>query len=488
VKALRLAPVVVIAACAPTAPRAIEPHAHPAPAIADAGTDGGHASTAAARDAAPGPEPEKLEFVEGCREADVAAMRVEIEAIAERVREPAATAPAILAQLRALWEKPCLAHVARFIPPPAPTTLKSLQEAFDRGFESSLELAAGGLHVDKGVRYLALPQEIVPELAENRRNELGALLCKTKDDATCAAAASFTMRAEQAFDARREIQFRSQSRMMEAGRRVVDTGLCSSDGYAGTLITDQTNDTEQTKFEAWARCAYAQGGRVLRYADTPLRAPDHGGLVLRGRRGHYQFADEIRAYDLASGAAYVARRESGLVLGDADFAPSAKRTNDGVTGSVIAAQVRELAFVLMSRKALVEVRSFPAWVVVPAGMPFTLTKSRRFLTPTGLFSWSSSAQTDIDFAYVVDNVVRQTGRFTWPDSSEWPDDYADDLIRAMEAGFAAGCAPARLPAQFGTRVGAVSPIDASAKQVDTLQAALERTLNGLRSKACASAR
>lgn len=55
---------------------------------------------------------------------------------------------------------------------------------------------------------------------------------------------------------------------------------------------------------------------TYRYARTiELRAPSHGWFILRGRRGHYRFSDEVRAYDLATGAAYVARSEAALALG-----------------------------------------------------------------------------------------------------------------------------------------------------------------------------
>jgi hypothetical protein len=53
-----------------------------------------------------------------------------------------------------------------------------------------------------------------------------------------------------------------------------------------------------------------------------LDAPPFLGIVIRGRRGHYDFCDELGAYDMETGAAYVAKSCSGLHLrtdGSVDF-------------------------------------------------------------------------------------------------------------------------------------------------------------------------
>ncbi len=45
-----------------------------------------------------------------------------------------------------------------------------------------------------------------------------------------------------------------------------------------------------------------------------VKAPDTGWLVIAGRRGHYEFCDTVRAYDLETGAAFIDDNCSELTL------------------------------------------------------------------------------------------------------------------------------------------------------------------------------
>ncbi len=82
-----------------------------------------------------------------------------------------------------------------------------------------------------------------------------------------------------------------------------------------------------------------------------FRAPDRGWLVIRGRRGHYEFCDELRAYDVETGAAYVAKSCSGLHLrpgGSVDFeATNASRKAAVEAGRVDVANLREAVWMIL---------------------------------------------------------------------------------------------------------------------------------------------
>jgi hypothetical protein len=70
--------------------------------------------------------------------------------------------------------------------------------------------------------------------------------------------------------------------------------------------------------------------------------------VIHGRRGHYDFCDEIRAYDLATGAAYLAKRCDGLIrlwTGEG-CDPDAGRIQTQA-GQVVRENLREAAWMLL---------------------------------------------------------------------------------------------------------------------------------------------
>ena len=66
------------------------------------------------------------------------------------------------------------------------------------------------------------------------------------------------------------------------------------------------------RYQKWHACIEELRPRQDALPLGRVRAPMRGFFVVRGRRGHYSFCDEIRAYDLASGAAYVASSCSGV--------------------------------------------------------------------------------------------------------------------------------------------------------------------------------
>lgn len=417
-----------------------------------------------------------------CTEADQRARAADLAAISAQLRSEKANAKTILGDLRAALERACLAHVAPALNLPADPSLEMLRRVWEDGLHGALLEASEGLRSNRGKQLLTIPPGLLPDLTDAARGDLAPMIC-APGDTTCDRSASYIARAHQAFDATARAEAPSHHVAWEGSSSLyvaVSQAICTRDAPDGAPAP--------STFESWASCAASQAPSNRRYAETRLRAPERGWLFLRGRRGHYQFADEVRAYDLATGAAYVARDEGGLVLGGHDFA--AQRGADTMTGRIAIDQVRELAFALLTREAVVKVRTSVSYAEVPPNVPLTLpppSTSLVHLRGWGEVSWSTSAQTQIGWTY-VDGATRRSGHFTWPDSADWTEEHIDGLVRIAEAGLVRGCAPARLPAPTSAAPGRVSAIDVDPAQHQATNKELEARLESLRPKACPGAK
>lgn len=465
------------AACEPPPP----PRVAPAPVVSG--------PAAVAPPPAPPPAPEAREPrsgapLEGCSAADEASTKAELRAIGARIRAATqeSSAPSLYAELGAAWRRPCLVHIARIAPPPASGSLAALRAAWDAGLGGVLIDSVGGL-TDRAGRALAMPPEVPRALDDDAKRALAPVLC-TDAAPACARVRSYVMRAEASFAA-----------TVARDERRAPPG--EADRCERALDAWPAGGDRPTAFEAWSSCVAQAAPRAWIYADVALRAPDRGWLVLRGRRGHYQFSDEVRAYDLASGAAYVAKSSSGLVLGaggGVDMAGTdAGRTIATEVGRVAPDQLRELAFVLLAKRAVIQARVGVHRATVPQGIPFEMTPpgQLRVMSTHRSGGWRSSAQTTIGFAWVDGAKVLARGDLRWPTASEVVDDHADDLVRVMEAGLVPACAPARLPkglASLARGAGAVSSIDADPARQGAVHDDLDRALEGLAVRACPGAR
>jgi len=414
----------------------------------------------------------------GCVPAERAARLRELELVTERLKPDTADAKAVLAELRAAVARPCLRHLEPAVLLPTGSTLASLRRGWDHGLRWALETAVEGMTVEAGKTLLELPPEVVPPLDAKAGREVAPLRC-APNDASCARSLSYIERAEAAFDD--EARLGALARYPQAPTRTHAPPVVELP--ASVCWTD---DTRPATFDEWVGCVAAHAPRTRRYAETRLVAPDRGWLVLRGRRGHYQFAEELRAYDLATGAAYVAR-EVGAIVVRPD--PATRQGPDAYVGRVAPDQLRELAFVLLTRQAIVAVREEVVTAVVPDELPRTLSDD----SSAGMFFggeyWASSGQTRIAFAF-DDGALRRTGEFTWPSAQDPIDTYVDRLVRVMEAGLVRGCAPAKLPpvATLAGDAGRVSSVDADPSQRASAHRELERRLDGLRPQACRGAK
>jgi hypothetical protein len=231
--------------------------------------------------------------------------------------------------------------------------------------------------------------------------------------------------------------------------------------------------------------------RTHRYAsNVALRAPDRGWLIVRGRRGHYTFSDEVRAYDLATGAAFVAASGSALVLDGpqpgVDHARTEKnRSARAYAGRVAREHLRELAFALVTAPAVVRERAYPQALVVPDGVTFEIGSGARPIVDHSLREWRTSNHTTLEWTLAEGGAIVERGTLYYPSSSRAAEDQADSLLHAMEAGLVEGCTPAKLPKSLalGGKVR-VSSIDADAGAVDAVMSKLENALLALKPALC----
>lgn len=243
------------------------------------------------------------------------------------------------------------------------------------------------------------------------------------------------------------------------------------------------------RYVAWRACLLSASRPRARLPLGPTKAPRRGWLVLRGRRGHYSFCDEVRAYDLATGAAYVAQSCSELALqsgGSVDGARTdAGRKSETHAGHVSTEALREAAWMtLFAAEVQPDVQE--AWgYALPEGVEPKVPESG---SGRGLgFSFStSSAQTSLAWGYIVDGKTIASGTLTWPENyNDAALEHAVQLLRFAESTLRPGC-PAALPPPLdrGAATPGVSPLDADPTSLRSVGRGLAAALAGARKTAC----
>lgn len=311
------------------------------------------------------------------------------------------------------------------------------------------------------------------------RHALASLLCRDQDASCGAETAGWRVRAErrlQAFAAEDEVRYSGDGEPTRAQRRAA----CD---------TTAARTPRATRFVEWLQCVDAERATVPALPIGRFRAPKTGWIVLRGRRGHYSFCDEVRAYDLATGAAYVAQSCSGLALrhdGSVDAgATDGARGLEVTSGRLPVDALREAALMTMLAPSVDEHVSDNAWYEpLPAGV--SMDWEELSFGGFGMRSWYSSGQTQLSWAWVDGGRVVASGALTWPESARAGETHADELWQVAEGGLVAGCAPAALPTAWplASASAGVSPLDA---RPDTLRSVSVGLLGTLGARAFALA-
>jgi hypothetical protein len=407
-------------------------------------------------------------WVAACDRESAEGMRASaaIRAFATRLEAtpPGADPAPLAAAWRELLRDPCL-DLAREQGVPSVTTALAMRAWWDASGEAWLHSIVGA------GREVLVPAEMPTELSLESApadHALRPLLCPAADAACGRETEGWRIRAEQSFlhharDHRDEPFFEGQRRECLAHARRGDA---------------------DDRYLAWLRCAITTLPERVTFPIGGLRAPDHGWLVMRGRRGHYQWCEEVRAYDLATGAAYVAEQCGALfrITGGATRPVPPDTAPRATVGRLPVENLREAAWMIFTSGSLERRRAETQRLEVPEGI------ERRFREGLlgvhgygGGTGYAHSGQTRIAWAWVDGASTLMQGDLTWPDSGEAPEDHADNLLRIAEAALEPGCAPAALPAglAIGTQRARVSGVDADPDARQRIEDALVARLRAL---------
>jgi hypothetical protein len=294
------------------------------------------------------------------------------------------------------------------------------------------------------------PPDEPPVLAAEdlpRDHALRSLLCSAGDESCGRETAGWALRAGDAFRA----HGLAGAPLAAAPGREALAERCRREAMAVN---------EDLRYARWYGCVAAG---LPRDAVLPLgrvRAPARGWLVLRGRRGHYHFCDEARAYDLATGAAWIATSCGGLVLqngGSVDFdATDRNRAGSVVTGVLPIDALREAVWMLLLADQVEVVRRQAELVPLPRGLEPRLPSDGSIFGSVADSMWFTSAQTTLAWSWIDGGRVRAEGTLVWPSSYRAAETHAASLVRTAEAALAPGCPPAALPRAFDAAFDAAS--------------------------------
>jgi hypothetical protein len=330
---------------------------------------------------------------------------------------------------------------------------------------------------------VVLPPDLRPALAsDGDHGELpSALLCPAADERCGQETAGWLLRSERALAALARSPHTSSS----------PPGPVSPEVQAKRCWQKARRKPAAEQYLTWRTCLEEARPRVPALPLGAFRAPRTGWWIIRGRRGHYHFCDEVRAYDLKSGAAYVASSCSGLILEDTgavahDETDAGRRVSVRM-GRLSVDNLREAALMAALTKQVNEVQVEAASYPLPVGLVPRWPEGRGIgMGFSGSFSWSS-AQTVLSWTLSEGDQISAEGQLTWPDSAEPADQNAVELLQVAEAGFEEGCPPAPLPEILPMRQGrpGVSGIDARPETLTLVQQDLMKRLqDAARSQRC----
>jgi hypothetical protein len=302
-----------------------------------------------------------------------------------------------------------------------------------------------------------------------------SLLCSLADPDCGASTRGWWQRAERAFRDRAAPVYRGRD------RPAATEAICAAEARARPRAE---------RFAHWEECAAAIGERRAAMPLGGIKKPTSGWLIVRGRRGHYSFCDEVRITSLATGAAYISKSCSELFVAEgdqvrngtaADRKPAVKR------GTIPLANVRELAWMLLhTGEVTAEHRPGYGRHDIPDGIE-RVKGPKRVSEHEGRVRVISSDQTTLAWAVTDRRRALISGTLTWPtDYGGGAMDHALDLLRIAEAGFVEGCPREKPPklSSFGRARPAVSPLDGDEDELALLEGDLVDAIDKIARARC----
>lgn len=372
----------------------------------------------------------------------------------------------VLAELRALLARPCLQHLARVMEVPREASVYELRDHGDAVMGQLRQAMV--LQRRNGAPYVLLPEELAPAPDEALRAQLAPLLCPgvDREGSPCRRTRPYQFRAGKFFGEQQasiDDDFRSAP-------QTADADTCSP-------LQWERIET----FETWIDCVAAHSRAAYGYSeDLTFRSIDRGWLMVRGKRGVY--LDQLRLYDLQTGAAYVSAGRNAFSTCGGEYAAGMM----SYAGTVSRDHIREIAFTLLTSPALMSHRAWPMLAELPADVPrrlaFHAPAVRRSSSDWDYHPDSPESRRPTQWAF-SDGQLRARGSFrTLPRA-----DYVQELLLLAEAGWVEECVPARLP-PLADLLSHSRPDVPPDEHADRLADVVEQQLASLADRACPAAR
>jgi hypothetical protein len=243
---------------------------------------------------------------------------------------------------------------------------------------------------------------------------------------------------------------------------------------------------EVDRYDAWVECENAAEAKHQALPLGAFKTPKDGWLVVRGRRGHHGFCDEIRIFGLKAGSMFTARSCSRLALrngGSVDQGKTnASRKVVTEASRVPLSNLREAALMILLSNEAQDAGTWNGWGRdIPKGLV-----AKRGMGGLGMSGMGSSGHTTLRWTYLRKGKVVAGGELQYPDNlSNAVKDHAMRLLRLAEASSVEGCAPERLAAlPFAiAKTPGVSALDADPRSLADANAVLVSALVDLRKSA-----
>ncbi len=231
-----------------------------------------------------------------------------------------------------------------------------------------------------------------------------------------------------------------------AERRRLDTVMEEEDLHPtkAKCTQEALQQKPELRISYWLDCVNTLPIKRMALPLGNSRAPTTGWLLIRGRRGHYNFCDEVRAYHVTTGSAFVASSCSDLAL-NSDGTVDGVRTESNrkllVQQGVIPVDIlREAVWmILMSNEAQPNVMEAISYTL-PQVLKLEFGTSSVGSSIGGIVGLNTD-QTRLDWKYLPDGSSGASGTLIWPrEHDNDAKDYAVQLLRDAESVMIEGCA------------------------------------------------
>ena len=322
---------------------------------------------------------------------------------------------------------------------PAPDSTRSFKEWWSSGGEdwlaSFLELPRYG-EISALQPHVVIPPDTRPtlDLETARGHRLQSLLCSQQDAACGARTRGWVLRTDIHFSS-----FRAPNWNNDSDQRQLSPEEASR----------ECESTAGQNYKAWRTCVESKRRTRTALPLGAFRAPEVGWLVIAGRRGHYDFCDTVRAYDLGTGTAFMSDSCSGLALepgGSVNVAQTNKQRKETVrAGTISVDNLKEALWMMLFEREAAEVQLTAEAIPLPAGMTPEITiQDRTGDTIVGGWGGWNSGQTSLVWRWMSTDRTPFDGELTWPGSYQAAEDHAATLLNVAEESFVEGC-PRRTP-------------------------------------------